>query len=230
MRNLLRSLFAGSNNVRSTSSMKENASMIRSTHTPRRGFGLRSLVAAVAVACSLAAVQQARAIDITFNLGSLSGQSSPQSLTSGGYTLLFTSTAGGFSGNANAIDVDMNRTFSISKTAGATDLLFMSYTLRNVYNITGNTISFNLTGGTGTSNGNTFTANAINNYNGSYSLVGSQTVTYSLVNFGSTGDRDTVDFNSLTFSTVPEPSTYALGAIASGVMAAIARRRKARKG
>jgi hypothetical protein len=29
---------------------------------------------------------------------------------------------------------------------------------------------------------------------------------------------------------VPEPSTYALGAIASGVMAAIARRRKARKG
>jgi hypothetical protein len=28
---------------------------------------------------------------------------------------------------------------------------------------------------------------------------------------------------------VPEPSTYALGAIASGVMAAIARRRKARK-
>ena len=41
---------------------------------------------------------------------------------------------------------------------------------------------------------------------------------------------DDVTFNALTFSTVPEPSTYALGAIATGVMAAIARRRKARKG
>ena len=30
--------------------------------------------------------------------------------------------------------------------------------------------------------------------------------------------------------TVPEASTYALGAIATGVMAAVARRRKARKG
>ena len=204
--------------------------MICSTHMPRRGFGLRSLVAAVAVVCSLAAGQQARAVDITFTLGSLPGQSSPASLTSGGYTLLFTSTSGSFLGNANAIAVNMNRTFSISKTAGATDLLFMSYTLRAVSNKTGNTLSFNLTGGTGTSNGNTFTANAINNYNGSYSLVGSQTVTYSLVNFGISGpDRDTVNFNSLTFSTVPEPSTYALGAIATGVMAAVARRRKARK-
>ena len=34
----------------------------------------------------------------------------------------------------------------------------------------------------------------------------------------------------MTISAVPEPSTYALGAIATGVMAAIARRRKARKG
>ena len=34
----------------------------------------------------------------------------------------------------------------------------------------------------------------------------------------------------MTISAVPEPSTYALGAIATGVMAAVARRRKARKG
>ena len=34
----------------------------------------------------------------------------------------------------------------------------------------------------------------------------------------------------MTISAVPEPSTYALGAIATGVMAAIARRRKSRKG
>ncbi len=31
----------------------------------------------------------------------------------------------------------------------------------------------------------------------------------------------------MTFTTVPEPSTYVLGAIATGVMAAVARRRKA---
>jgi hypothetical protein len=31
------------------------------------------------------------------------------------------------------------------------------------------------------------------------------------------------------FVSVPEPSTYALAAIATGVMAAVARRRKARK-
>ena len=34
---------------------------------------------------------------------------------------------------------------------------------------------------------------------------------------------------SITFSTVPEPSTWALAAIATGVMAAIARRRKTRR-
>jgi hypothetical protein len=33
----------------------------------------------------------------------------------------------------------------------------------------------------------------------------------------------------MTFSTVPEPSTYALAAIATGVMGVLARRRKARK-
>ena len=206
--------------------------MIRSNNMPRRGFGLRSLVAAVAVVCSLAAGQSARATDITFDLTQLGGQTSPQSLTSGGYTLLFTLTGGfsNFDGMPGGVEFDSDATFSISKTAGATDLLFKSYTLSNVGNYSGNTpLSFNLTGGTGTSTGNTFTANTTLNYNGNYSLVGSQTVTYNLVNFGSS-TLDNVTFNALTFSTVPEPSTYALGAIATGVMAAIARRRKARKG
>ena len=206
--------------------------MIRSNNMPRRGFGLRSLVAAVAVVCSLAAGQSARAVDVTFDLRQLVGELSPKSLTSGGYTLQFNliGSGFGFSGTINGgVSVDANSTFSISKTAGATDLLFKSYTLKNVNNDSSNSLSFNLTGGTGTSTGNTITAFTTLNYNGSYSLVGSQTVTYSMVNFGSTMDDD-VTFNALTFSTVPEPSTYALGAIATGVMAAIARRRKARKG
>ncbi len=205
--------------------------MIRSNNMPRRGFGLRSLVAAVAVVCSLAAGQSARAVDITFDLTPLPGQSTPASLTSGGYTLLFTQIGDSFfPGNPNGVSVVANRTFSISKTAGATDLLFKSYTLKNVNNFSSNSLSFNLTGGTGTSTGNTFTANTTLNYNGNYSLVGSQTVTYSMVNFGTGAFHDVVTFNALTFSTVPEPSTYALGAIATGVMAAVARRRKARQG
>ena len=204
--------------------------MIRSTHTPRRGFGLRSLVAAVAVVCSMSAGQSAQAVDITFDLQSLSWGQSTSSLTSGGYTLLFT--AVGFplngSGGANGgTKISTGQTFSISKTAGATDLIFKSYKIGAVTSNSGNTFSFNLTGGTGTSNGNTFTQGATSNYNGSYSLVGSQTVTYTQVNF--VNEFDSVVVSSLTFSTVPEPSTYALGAIASGVMAAIARRRKARK-
>ena len=204
--------------------------MIRSNTMPRQGFGLRSLVAAVAVVCSLAAGQSARAVDITFDMSQFAGQSSPRSLTSGGYTLLFTYTFGTFAGTPSGFEVDENATFSISKTAGATDLIFKSYTMIGADNYSGNPLSFNLTGGTGTSNGNTFTANTTLNYNGNYSLVGSQTVTYSPVNFQAGSEDDEVTFNSLTFSTVPEPSTYALGAIATGVMAAIARRRKARKG
>ncbi len=49
-----------------------------------------------------------------------------------------------------------------------------------------------------------------------------------MVNFGSS-TFDSVTLNALTFTAVPEPSTYALAAIATGVMAAVARRRKARK-
>ena len=43
------------------------------------------------------------------------------------------------------------------------------------------------------------------------------------------GRNDSVSFMTLTVSTVPEPSTYALGTIASGVMALIARRRNRSK-
>ena len=45
MRNLLSSLFVDSNNVRHTSSMKENASMIRSTSLGQMALGLMALLA-----------------------------------------------------------------------------------------------------------------------------------------------------------------------------------------
>lgn len=194
---------------------------------------LRLLVAAVAMICGIAAGQSARAIDITFDLTQIANGQSTSSLTSSGYTLLFTSIGGTFNSSAiyDGLGVDQNKTFSISKTAGATDLIFKSYTMGYVFSFSGNTISFDLSGGTGTSAGNSFTIFATSNYNGSYRLVGSQTVTYSQVNFSSPGGPfdDRVYFHYLTFSTVPEPSTYALGAIATGVMAFVARRRKARR-
>ena len=175
-----------------------------------------------------------RAADITFDLKQIAFNQTTSSLTSGGYTLLFTSSSGTFSGstspNTGGLKVSVLNTFSVQKTAGATDLIFKNYKLGNVDNYTGNSLSFSLTGGTGTSNNNTFTALSTNNYNGSYSLAGSQSATFSLNGFGSdTGDDDSVYFNTLTFSTVPEPSTYALMAIATGVMGVLARRRKATK-
>ena len=44
------------------------------------------------------------------------------------------------------------------------------------------------------------------------------------------GSGATAGSAQLVISSVPEPSTYALGAIATGVMAAIARRRKRLQG
>jgi hypothetical protein len=48
MRNLLRSLFVDSDNVRYTSSMKETASMIRSTRLVQMALGLMVLLALAA--------------------------------------------------------------------------------------------------------------------------------------------------------------------------------------
>ena len=78
---------------------------------------------------------------------------------------------------------------------------------------------------TGTSTGNKL------NPAGTYTFAGTKIIspgdTVSLSGTITSGALS--EIKSITFSTVPEPSTYALGAIATGVMAAIARRRKARK-
>ncbi len=197
--------------------------MIRSSLLARWAIGLMVLLAGSA---SLPAV------DITYDLSTIAPwNQATASLTSGGYTLRFGSNINFLIGSGGAnfgIAMDRDVTFTIQKTAGPTDLIFKSYKTGYVTNTSGNTISFDLTGGTGTSNGNLLPNTSTSNYNGSYSLVGSQVVTFSPQNFGAT-NNDNLFMTSLTFSTVPEPSTYALAAIATGVMAAIARRRKARR-
>ena len=65
------------------------------------------------------------------------------------------------------------------------------------------------------------------NFNGSYSIAPGQTVSLKATGMQAWDGYSAIQ--KITFSTVavPEPSTYALAAIATGVMAAIARRRKA---
>jgi hypothetical protein len=62
------------------------------------------------------------------------------------------------------------------------------------------------------------------NFNGSYRITPGDTVALN----ASITSGDLSQIKSITFSTVtvPEPSTYALAAIATGVMAYLARRRK----
>jgi hypothetical protein len=80
-----------------------------------------------------------------------------------------------------------------------------------------------LSGGTGTSTNNTLASTGVKNYNGSYSITPGQTVT---LTSSYTSGQSKIKF--MTFSTaVPEPSTYALGLVATGVLAAVARRRRA---
>jgi len=84
---------------------------------------------------------------------------------------------------------------------------------------------FTLTGGTGTSTNNTLASTGVKTYNGSYSIAPGQTVT--LTSSGTT-DLKLSQIKYMTFSTVvPEPSTYALGLVATGVLGAVARRRRA---
>lgn len=194
--------------------------MIRSSRLGRWALGLLVLLAGSA---------SVPAVDIMFDLRTLPTGVASASLTSAGYTLLFTSSVNNLTrvtGTYGGVYYDRDTFISIKETAGATDLIFKSYKTGAVDNLSGNSISFNLTGGTGTSNGNPFQFAATSNFNGSYLIGGSQVVTFNPINFGAT-NQDKGYIQSLTFSTVPEPSTYALAAIATGVMAALARRRKA---
>jgi DNA-binding beta-propeller fold protein YncE len=72
------------------------------------------------------------------------------------------------------------------------------------------------------SSGNLYAANSGNNTISKFDASGN------FLTFWSTGGV-TPSFIAFQPVAVPEPSTYALAAIATGVMAAIARRRKARK-
>ena len=73
----------------------------------------------------------------------------------------------------------------------------------------------------------------LSNYIGTYPVSSEGSVASIIVydpNSDSFGDKMHFNATSVTIGAVPEPSTYALGIIATGVMAAVVRRRKALKG
>ena len=167
-----------------------------------------------------------RAADITFDLSSgVNGQSTVTKTVSG-YTMTLTpiGTSSTFYGDNNGLligpfDFDVHTGFQIQVTGGS--LSFLNYTVGDTSLPSAN--PFDLSGGTGTSTNNTLASTGVKNYNGSYSITPGQTVTLTP---GSTSGQSTIKF--MTFSTaVPEPSTYALGLVATGVLAAVARRRRA---
>jgi len=186
---------------------------------------LRSLAALMVIVFSSASM--ARAIDITFDLTSgVDGQSS-FSKTVSGFTLTFFNPGqqNYFEGTGNGLNVGVwNATqmtsFQFKVTGGS--LIFKDYVVGDG----GDAQPFSLTGGTGTSNNNPLGNTGTFNFNGPYMMDPSQTITFSAP--GTTGSQYS-QIASMTFSTVPEPSTYALAAIATGVTAAMARRRRARK-
>jgi len=190
-------------------------------------FQLRTIAAAVALL--FASSSFTRAVDITFDFSTLTTGQSSYTMTSGAYSLLLSNpvnmgnastfgTGGGGMWVGTNSSAPINAGFSMQVTGGPLD--FKNY----VIPFTSTTVSnnFSLTGGTGTSTGNLLNPTGTYNFNGSYRITPGDTVAFNATISGF------VFMKSITFSTVtvPEPSTYALGVIATGVMAYVARRRR----
>lgn len=192
---------------------------------------LRMILAALAV--TLSAGSLVHATDITFNFALGVDNSTSFTQTVGGYTLTLSNPVGtkfGFDTNGMYIgDTGYPPNWALSQfdiqvTGGP--LVFLNYEVGFAYS-TSPAFPFSLNGGTGTSSGNSLASVGVFNFNGSKLIAPGETVTF--LSPGST-DMYGSTIKAFTFSTVPEPSTYALGAIATGMMAAVARRRKSVKG
>jgi hypothetical protein len=195
-------------------------------------FQLRTIAAAVALL--FASSSFTRAMDITFDFSTLADRQSSYTLTSGAYSLLisnpvnsglnvtgfFTTDSDGIFLGSAGFTPPFNAGFSMQVTGGPLD--FKNYVIGFIN--PGTVGSFSLTGGTGTSTGNVLDPVGSYNFNGSYRITPGDTVALN----ASIQSGTLSQIKSITFSTVtvPEPSTYALAAIATGVMAYLARRRK----
>ena len=128
-------------------------------------------------------------------------------------------------GTAGSVMQSTTTSFQLQVTGGTVQ--FKSYLIS--YENTA-TATFSLSGGSGTSTNNPFNTTGTFTANGNWSLASGETGTLTA---GSFIGVQMSQLKSMTFSIVPvpEPSTYALAAIATGVLGAVARRqRKARMG
>jgi hypothetical protein len=172
-----------------------------------------------------------RAIDITFDLSSGVSNLSTFSKTVSGITLTFLNPNIGPNfkgdsdglglGNASSFMPSTTTSFQLQVTGGTVQ--FKSYLITYEESTSA---TFSLSGGSGTSTNNPFNSTGTFTANGNWSLASGETGTLTAGPF-TVGELS--QLNSMTFSIVPvpEPSTYALGLVATGVLAAVARRRRA---
>ena len=170
-----------------------------------------------------------RATDITFDLSSGVEGLSTVTKTVSGYTMTLTptGTSSTFAGDTDGLFIGISRDlvsyvngFQIQVTGGT--LNFKNYTVGWASNPAN---PFTLTGGTGTSTNNTLASTGVFSYNGSYSIASGQTVNLTSTTTNG-GELSEIKYMTFTVVPVPEPSTYALAAIATGVLGAVARRRQ----
>lgn len=176
-----------------------------------------------------------RAVDVTFsftftddNATTIIKNNSPSGIT---LTLLNPSARSTFKADSDGIAVGMVgafvtgadlTTFDLQVTGGAITL--KSYVIQYTQTPTG---TFSMSGGTGSSSGNSLTAQGTFTANGAWTLAPGETGTLTGSGIAAT---QFAQLKSMTFSVtpVPEPSTYALGVIATGVLAFAAKKRKAK--
>ena len=194
-------------------------------------------LSAVLVMLLLCASSNLRATDIIFTFSSADNELSvitktdaPSGVT---LTLLNPSARTTFKADIDGIAVGLQGgfitgaaldSFQLQVTGGTITL--KSYTLGHTNAGTTNA-TFSMSGGSGSSSGNALSSTGSFNANGNWSLAPSQTGTLTATGFGTSG---LAQFRAMAFAVtpVPEPSTYALGATAAGVMVFATRRRKSR--
>lgn len=173
-----------------------------------------------------------RAADITFDLTSGVDNLSTFSKTVSGITLTFLNPNIGpnFDGDSDGLGLGNNAGSFMPSTTTSFQLQVTGGTVQfKSYLITyedSTSATFSLSGGSGTSTNNPFNSTGTFTANGNWSLASGETGTLTAGPF-TVGELS--QLNSMTFSIVPvpEPSTYALGLVATGVLAAVARRRRA---
>ena len=236
--------------------------MIRSNNMPRRGFGIRSLVAALAVVLMSGTMSQA--IDLITPTGLNPGDSfrfifvsSSQVTRSSSLSTLqttVTNDASGYTYNGQSVNWKLVGSQN-SPRINAKDYIDGYNTNVPVYLVTGDKVANDLTTASGGLwsgsllhainagiTGTTISSNILTGTNATGDLASSlggsaptwgnsDLTTGGWVNSGYTnsGPFRVYGISENLTATVPEPSTYALAAIATGVMAAVARRRRARK-